>query len=154
MTSLIRCVLAATDGSETALAAVETATQLTVSLGPHARMHVVSVIAYAGLPGMLAKQPAGAPDLLAEQAEEALQFGAAAAFAAGVQVQTHLVAGDVVPAILACAQEVGADILVAGFHGRNRLVRLVMGGVVGNLVRATHLPVVVVRAAHAPESAG
>ena len=41
MTSLIRCVLAATDGSETAIAAVETATQLTVSLGPHARMHVV-----------------------------------------------------------------------------------------------------------------
>jgi nucleotide-binding universal stress UspA family protein len=53
--------------------------------------------------------------------------------------------GETVAAILSCAREIGADLLVAGFHGRNRLVRLVMGSVVGSLVRSTHLPVMVIR---------
>ena len=57
----------------------------------------------------------------------------------------HLLTGDVVEAILACAAEVGADLLVAGMHGRNRLARLVIGSVTGRLVRTSHLPILVVR---------
>ena len=143
---MIRRVLVATDGSEAAMAAVRCAITLTQSLGPQASLHIGSVIDYAGVPSMLAKQPAGAPDLLAEQAEEALGLAAAAAFAQGLEVRTHLLSGDIVEAILACAAEIGADILVAGFHGRNRLATLVMGSVVGRLVRSTILPVVVIQA--------
>ena len=142
---MIRTVLAATDGSDEAMAAVRKAVELTLSLGAGAELHVVSVVDYAGVPTMLAKQPAAAPDLLADQAQEALQLAAAAAFASGLEVRTHLVTGDVVSAILECAREVGADLLVAGFRGRNRLVRLVMGSAVGSLVRSTTTPVMVVR---------
>jgi nucleotide-binding universal stress UspA family protein len=97
---------------------------------------------------MLTKQPADAPDLLSEQAQAALQLAGAAAFAAGVQVESHLLTGEVVPSLLECAEEVGADILVAGYRGRNRLAAIVMGSVAGQLVRTTTLPVVVVRSGH------
>jgi len=142
---VIRCVLVATDGSEASLAAVRTAVDLTASLGPDARLHVAAVIDYAGVPGVLAKQPPEAPDLLAEEAEGALVSAMAAVAEAGLDAQQHLLRGEVVEALLDRAAEVGADILVAGFHGRNRLARLVMGSVVGHLVRSTTLPVVVVR---------
>jgi nucleotide-binding universal stress UspA family protein len=142
---MIDCVLVATDGSDEAMAAIHAGIELTKSLAAGAKLHVVSAIAYAGIPAMLAKQPADAPDLLAEQAQEALQLAAAAAFAAGLQVETHLVTGDVVEAILKCAGEIGASILVAGYRGRNRLAALVMGSVVGKIVRSTTLPVLVVR---------
>jgi nucleotide-binding universal stress UspA family protein len=141
---VIRRILVATDGSEAAMAAVLTAVDLTLSLGGKARLDVVAAVDYAGVPSMLAKQPAGAPDLLSEQAEEALQLAAAAAFAAGLQVETHLVNDEPVAAVLSVARAMGSEVIVAGFQGRSRLVRLVMGSVAGRLVRASPLPVLLV----------
>jgi nucleotide-binding universal stress UspA family protein len=143
---MIRCVLVATDGSDASAAAVRTAIALTESLRTQAQLHVASVVDYAGVPEVLAKQPVGAPDLLTEQAKSALESAAAAITDAGLAAGSHLLTGEVVEALLACAREVRADILVAGFHGQNRLARIVMGSVVGKLVRSTDLPVVVVRA--------
>jgi nucleotide-binding universal stress UspA family protein len=143
---MICCVLVATDGSEASMAAVGMAVELTQSLGSGGRLHVASVVDYVGVPEVLAKQPASAPDLLTDQAEAALTKALAVTDAAGVTAGSHLLHGDVVEAILACASEVGAQLLVAGFHGQNRLARIVMGSVVGRLVRSTYLPVVVVRA--------
>jgi nucleotide-binding universal stress UspA family protein len=142
---VFRCVLAATDGSDAALAAVRTAIELAESFGAEARLHVAAVIDYAGVPSVLAKAPEAAPDLLTEQAEEALRLAYVAAFAAGVEVQTHLLTGGVVEMLLECAQEIGADVLVAGVQVRNRLARIVMGSTVGDLVRESGLPVLVVR---------
>ncbi|MBV8490379.1 MAG: universal stress protein [Candidatus Eremiobacteraeota bacterium] len=144
---MIRTVLVATDGSDAALDAVRTAADLARSLGPDARLHVVSAVDYIAVPGPLGKAPDGAPDLLKEQANEALEAARAAVSAGGgvPRAEFHVVAGDVVDGVLDCAREVGADILVAGFHGRNRLVRIVMGSVVGRLVRASPVPVVVVQ---------
>jgi len=143
---MIRCVLVATDGSEASLAALGTAIELTRSLGSDAKLHVGSVVDYAGVPDILAKQPAGAPDLLTDQAEATLKHAAEVVAEAGLAADSHLLHGEVVEALLSCAAKVGADIFVAGFHGQNRLARLVMGSVVGKLVRSTTLPVVVVRA--------
>ena len=127
------------------MGAVRAAIDLSQSLASPASLHIASVIAYAGLPTILAKQPPAAPDLLADQAQEALQMAAAQAFAAGLKVETHLLTGEIVPALLECAQNIGADILVAGFRGRNRLAALVMGSVAGTLARSTTIPVLVVR---------
>jgi nucleotide-binding universal stress UspA family protein len=143
---MIRCLLVATDGSHEAMAAVRKGVELAQSLGAGASLHAVSAVAYAEIPSVLAKQPANAPDLLSDNAQEALQLAAAEAYALGVEMETHLVNGDIVPAILKCADEIGADMLIAGYHGQNRLVRMVMGSVVGKLVRSTTLPVLVVRA--------
>jgi len=142
---MIRIVLVATDGSEAAEAAVRTAVDLAISLGPDARLHVVGVVHYAGVPELLGKQPPGAPDLLGDQIDAALASAAEAARAAGAPIELHRVEGEVVESILACAEEVHADILVAGALGRSRLARLVVGSITAKLVRSTHLPVVVVR---------
>ena len=144
---MIRCVLVATDGSDASHAAVRAAVELTASLGAEARLHIAAVVDYAGVPGVLAKRPPDAPDLLTDEAEAALESAAEIVAEARVPAERHLLHGEVVEALLACAAEYAADILVAGFHGRNRLARLVMGSVVGKLVHSTHLPVVVVRAA-------
>jgi len=142
---MIRSVMVATDGSEASMAAVRTAVELTASLGPEALLHVAAVVDYAGVPGVLAKQPPAAPDLLTDEARKALDRAGGIAAEAGLPAERHLLHGEVVEALLTCAAEHAVDILVAGFHGRNRLARLVMGSVVGKLVRSTHLPVVVVR---------
>lgn len=144
---MFRTVLVATDGSDEAMTAVRAAIELVRSLGAGASMHVASVIAYADLPAMLAKQPTDAPDLLAEQAQSALQLAGSAAYAAGILVETHLLTGEIVPSLLECAEKTGADILVAGYRGRNRLAAIVMGSVAGQLVRSTTIPVMVVRSA-------
>ncbi len=146
---MIRSVLVATDGSEASMAAVRTAVELTASLGEEARLHVAAVVDYAGVPGVFAKQPPAAPDLLTEEAEAALERAGRIVAEAGLPAERHLLHGEVTEALLTCTALYAVDILVAGFHGRNRLARLVMGSVVGKLVRSTHLPVVVVRAADA-----
>lgn len=144
---MIRCVLVATDGSDASQAAIATGIEIVRSLGPDARLHAATVVDYAEVPTIMAKHPAGAPDLLAEQADAALEQVTAAATAAGITIETHRLTGTVVDAISACARATGAGLLVAGFHGRNRIARLVMGSVAGSLVRSSPIPVVVVRPA-------
>lgn len=143
------CILAATDGSAASDAAVRAAVGLTQSLGSAARLHVVSVIDYVGIPEILAKQPAGAPNLLEARARDALDRAAAIAAAGGIAETPHLLSGDVGAMILACAADTAADMLVVGFHGHNRLARLVMGSVAERLVRSAGVPVLVVREASA-----
>lgn len=141
---MMRCVLAATDGSDASLFAVETGIELVRSFGADARLHVATVVDYAGVPPVLGKHPPGVPDLLLEQADAALKQAVAATAAAGIPAQMHQLSGEVVDALLACAGDIGADLVVAGFHGRNRLARIVIGSVAGRLVRSSDVPVVVV----------
>ena len=141
---MIRTVLVATDGSEAAEVAVRTAAELALSLGPTAYLHIAGVVHYADVPSVLAKHPEGAPDLLGDQIADALASAAQIAQAAGVPFEAHRVEGDIVAAILACAEAVKADILVSGALGRGRLARFVLGSITEKLVRATTLPVVVV----------
>jgi nucleotide-binding universal stress UspA family protein len=47
---------------------------------------------------------------------------------------------DVGPALLEAAQEVAADLLVAGAYGRPRLAEWVLGGVTRHLLRHSTLP--------------
>lgn len=145
----MRTVLVATDGSPAAAAAVRAAAELTASLGPQARLDVVAVVDYLEVPAALARHPASAPDLLAEEAAAALAAAREIAAAFGVDARTQQRAGDTVEAILALAKELGADLLVAGARGRGRLARFVLGSVVERLVRTGPLPVLVVRAAKA-----
>jgi nucleotide-binding universal stress UspA family protein len=57
---------------------------------------------------------------------------------AAVTVDTHLRGGDAGPEVLRLAEQVGADLIVAGSHGSGFLGRLVMGSVSGALVHGAH----------------
>jgi nucleotide-binding universal stress UspA family protein len=76
--------------------------------------------------------------------------------AAGVPVTSHVCEGDVEPALLARASELGADLIVTGSHGRSALRRLLLGSVGEEIARCADRPILVVPPAveglGAPES--
>lgn len=66
---------------------------------------------------------------------------------AGVAVEHRLEYGDPTAVILEVAQEIGADLIVMGTHGRTGLRRLLMGSVAERVVRKAPCPVLTFRSA-------
>jgi nucleotide-binding universal stress UspA family protein len=64
---------------------------------------------------------------------------------AAIRVERRVEEGDPVPEILRVAEEVGADLIVLGTHGRTGLGRLLMGSVAEQVVRRGPCPVLTVR---------
>jgi nucleotide-binding universal stress UspA family protein len=71
---------------------------------------------------------------------------------ADVRAERRLEQGDTVTEILHVAQEVPADLIVMGTHGRTGLGRLLMGSVAEQVVRRAACPVLTVKAPF-PETA-
>jgi universal stress protein A len=70
---------------------------------------------------------------------------------AGIAVEHRLEHGDPEAVILAVAEEIGADLIVMGTHGRTGLRRLLMGSVAEHIVRHAPCPVLTVRNPQAVE---
>jgi nucleotide-binding universal stress UspA family protein len=66
--------------------------------------------------------------------------------APGVEVEHRLNEGNPVTEILGAAEEVNADLVVMGTHGRTGLGRLLMGSVAEQVLRQAPCPVLTVRA--------
>jgi nucleotide-binding universal stress UspA family protein len=64
--------------------------------------------------------------------------------AIGTPVRGHALQGDPVHELLRLAEEIGADLIAAGRHGRGFLGRLVMGSVSTSLVRGAKCSVLIV----------
>ena len=73
-----------------------------------------------------------------------------AASKAGARVETDVVIRPLIigEAILAVAQEIHADLVVMGTHGRTGVKRLVLGSVAEHVTRHAPCPVVTVRETH------
>jgi len=74
---------------------------------------------------------------------------------ADVRAERRLEEGDTVAVVLRVAQEVHADLIVIGTHGRTGLERLLMGSVAEQVVRQAVCPVLTVKTPFpetAPES--
>lgn len=63
----------------------------------------------------------------------------------GIAVEHRLEYGGPAAVILEVAQEIGADLIVMGTHGRTGLRRLLMGSVAERIVRTAPCPVLAVR---------
>jgi universal stress protein A len=76
--------------------------------------------------------------------------------AKGVSVAQRVDAGKVTDSILAAIEEVGADLVIMGTHGRRGMSRLVLGSVAETVMRQASCPVMTVRTMHKPscEAAG
>jgi len=66
------------------------------------------------------------------------------------RVETHVWYGPVAAAIVEAAAAQKADLIVMSTHGRSGLGRLVLGSVTESVLRGTTVPILVVRAEHAP----
>src|SRR5678815_589500 len=137
-------ILVPTDFSETAARALDYASALAAKLG--ARIHVVHVIGIPalGIPELgvaltsvtidsLVRDNQAALDRLVDSRRNQATFG-------DVLLRT----GDPRDMILQAANEVHADLIVIGTHGRRGLARALLGSVAEEVVRTAPCPVVTV----------
>ncbi|WP_157016813.1 universal stress protein [Mesorhizobium xinjiangense] len=145
-------ILVATDGSDLADRALDQTIAIAKALKSDVTVVTVSEPAsvvgagyYAGtgyigdpIPGLIEAQEKAAKDLL-DKAEHKVK-------AAGLPVKTVYV-NDSFPAegIVLTAEEIGADLIVMGSHGRRGLGRLLLGSQTSNVLAQTKTPVLVTR---------
>ncbi len=135
-------ILVANDGSAGGQKALTAAIELARQVS--AELHMVTVEELPRIPASI--------DEVAEEKAEAnhrfapvIEAAKAQAQAAGVTIETHLVPGHVVEAIVRLINERGFDLLVAGFMGHSQLYERIIGGTTDRLVRLAPCGVLVVK---------
>lgn len=126
-----RRVLLATDGSSFSEAAAVAAGRLASAFGLPAT--VVSVVL------------ASHSEARRREAGEAVEREVARLRASGVEAAGRVMDGRADEAIVAAAEETGADLIVMGSHGRSGLKRILLGSVAERVIGQAECPVLVVR---------
>jgi nucleotide-binding universal stress UspA family protein len=137
-------VLVATDGSDSASKAVAEASELASVAG--ATLHIISVYQKGSsqglrVPEMKMEYPEGIDwgSVAATQAESA----ASRARSSGVDVETHVVAGDPADQIIAIAGQISADLVVVGNKGM-RGAKRILGSVPNDVAHRVNCSVLIV----------
>lgn len=135
-------ILVANDGSPGAMRALSAA--LTTAKQEAAALHMVTVEELPWFPASI--------DEVEEEKTEAnhrlapmLDAARAQAQAAGVTLETHLLPGHAVQAIVTLVSEQHFDLLVVGFMGHTRLYQQIIGSTTERLVRLAPCSVLVVK---------
>jgi len=145
-------ILIATDGSDLADRAIDQGLQLAKLAG--SEVTIVTVTEPATIVGGGYASMAGGvidplPELIEAQekaARELLERAAKKATEQGVTAKTVLVDNSfAAEGIVATANEIGAELIVMGSHGRRGLDRLLLGSQTNNVLAHTKLPVLVTR---------
>ena len=125
-------IVVGTDGSDTASEAVRQATEMAKATG--ASLDIVS--AYEPVPGdRLREESQEVPGDVAhavgprEDVNQVLEGACSVAKQSGVDVQTHPREGEPADALIAVAEEVGADLIVVGNKGMTGAKRFLLGSV-------------------------
>lgn len=145
-------ILVAVDGSDLASRALDHALKLAKALGSQVTIVTVTEpaalvgggygavagTAYDPIPELIEAQEQGAKALLAKAVETAK--------AAGIDAKTAYVS-DSFPAegIISTANNIKADLIVMGSHGRRGFGRLLLGSQTSNVLAHTTIPVLVTR---------
>jgi nucleotide-binding universal stress UspA family protein len=134
-------ILLATDGSEEATLAAQTAVDL--ARRTDSELHAVTVTAqnpyYSGGPTeQVERTRQVAQKVLDEQTQKVEEAGASVA-------KAHLRVGAVDEEIVLLAEEEGTDLIVVGSRGLGGVRRALLGSVSDSVVRHAHCPVMVVR---------
>jgi nucleotide-binding universal stress UspA family protein len=140
-------ILVPVDGSETSHAAVEKAVEFAKAFGSK-----ITVVQALVLDPYIAAEYISASqtnDLL-ERARTSIEESLAAAKAKfneqGIEVETKLLEGQVIHReIIRAAEELHADLIIIGSHGRTGFKKLFLGSVAQSLLGESHIPVLIVR---------
>lgn len=146
-------IVVGTDGSDTAMQAVDEAARLAKALG--AELHLVS--AFEPLRGArIPSAPEGAAKVWAplpdSEVEATLSQAAAAVRLRDVKVKTHAVQRDPVDALLQVADDVGAGMIVVGSKGMHGARRLALGNVPNQVSHKARCNVLIVATDRARDS--
>jgi nucleotide-binding universal stress UspA family protein len=135
-------ILAANDGSPGGRKALAGAIELARQVS--AELHMVTVEELPRFPASI--------DEIAEEKDEAnhrfapvIDAAKAEAQAAGIAIETHLVPGHVVDAVIGLVKQLRADLLVVGFMGHSQLYERIIGGTTDRLVRLAPCAILVVK---------
>ena len=138
----------ATDGSEEARLAAQTAADLAQRTGSELHLvHVGGVVTHGASSGVqVGPLPGVHQDELNRQAEGLLEVEAERMKSSGIEVaEAHLRRGRADEEVIVLAEETGADLIAIGSRGRGGVRRALMGSVSDRVVRHAHCPVLVVR---------
>jgi nucleotide-binding universal stress UspA family protein len=134
-------VLVATDGSPTAACALEFAIARCCESGARLEVLTVRTLAQHGD----SDAPSGDHMDVQPVVERIAADAAESARALGVDASWHTAYGSPATVIAEAAEELAADLVVVGSHGRNRLERAVLGSVSQGLASSCSIPVTIVR---------
>jgi nucleotide-binding universal stress UspA family protein len=144
----MKCIMVATDGSESACRAIDYAALHAKESG--AELLIVNIIGGYGLPGKLLEQFSGAQntwlkEMLAALSSTTLTVARDRAHAVGpVAIQLESREGDVAATLLEIAHERHVELLVVGKRGTGRAAGLLLGSISQKLVSLAPVPVTVV----------
>ncbi|MHB1808923.1 MAG: universal stress protein [Solirubrobacteraceae bacterium] len=145
---MFKSIVVGTDGSQTAVAAVQEAIALAGALT--ARLDIVS--AYEPIPAArLSEQRREAPEDLQwainarGEVDSTLEAAAALARQAGLQVRVFPRQGDPADAILDVAEEVESDLIIVGNKGMTGAKRFLLGSVPNKVSHHAPCSVLIVR---------
>jgi nucleotide-binding universal stress UspA family protein len=145
--SLPKTILVPTDFGEASDCAVEYALELAKALGSEiVLMHAFEIPAI-GFPDGALVATAEMTNRVLEGAQVGLDRQAAQYEGRGIEMRTVIKQGDAWRSIIATAEELGADLIVMGTHGRRGLPRALLGSVAEKVVRTAHCPVLTVHKA-------
>jgi nucleotide-binding universal stress UspA family protein len=142
-------ILLATDGSEDATLAAETAIELAKKTASELHVLYVGVLAYGPVyddsysyVGDYAQEQKELDRISQQVLDEQVRNIEASG---GSVAQAHLDAGSPEVAITDLAEQIGAGLIVMGSRGLGGIKRTLMGSVSDSVVRHAHCPVLVVR---------
>lgn len=143
-------ILVAVDGSRDAAAALRHAA--TLARDQHARLPVLTAMPTAPRQTV---SPAGAVPVAldTDRAFARILREAVDSLPPDVGVESRLVRGRPARRIVEIAEEAGCDLVVMGFHGHGRLHHALIGSVSDSVMRASTLPVLLMRGGHSPVAA-
>ena len=140
-------ILVPVDGSETSHSAVEKAVEFAKAFGSK-----ITVVQALVLDPYIAAEYISASQTndLIERARTSIEESLAAAKAKfneqGIEVETKLLEGQVIHReIIRAAEELHADLIIIGSHGRTGFKKLFLGSVAQSLLGESHVPVLIVR---------
>ena len=141
-------VLIATDGSDQSIIAARRATELLCTANNITLLTVVTEIPgddAGGFAGSVYSPEEQERAWDAELAGAGHELQQTAAALQGAQVDKRIEAGDAANTITSVAENIGADVIVVGSHGKTGFRRFLLGSVSEHVVRHAPCPVLVIR---------
>lgn len=141
-------IVIATDGSPSALEAVEYGLELATDQDAEAIfVHVAPATEVLPVPAFGIGAPASVPHQVDEHDRESLDEAMQIAAERGVEAKAELLSGNAAHAIVAYADSVNADLIVVGSRGHGAIAGALLGSVSRGVLHLAKRPVLIVRAA-------
>jgi nucleotide-binding universal stress UspA family protein len=139
-------IVIATDGSPSALEAVEYGIELAADQGAEpVFVHVAPATEVLPVAGFGMGGPVSVPHALDEHDRTSLDEAVDMAARMGLDAKAELLVGNAAHSIVAYANSIDADLIVVGSRGHGAIAGALLGSVSGSVLREAKRPVLVVR---------